>query len=85
MAKARFPQMGERLRELRERVGLSQEKLAHQAGLSSAVVFRIEQDRPGNPTLSTLVALARVLGITPGNLVDELTREGGTKKGKGKK
>jgi transcriptional regulator with XRE-family HTH domain len=84
MTKARYPNMGDRLRRLREAVGLTQELLAHRAGLSSAAVFRIEQGRPSDPKLSTLVALARVLGMSVGKLADELTRED-TPKPKGKK
>ncbi len=77
--------MGERLRELREKANLTQEGLAHRAGVSSAAIFRIEQGRPSDPKLSTLVALARALGVTVGRLADELVREGAPKsKGKTK-
>jgi transcriptional regulator with XRE-family HTH domain len=89
MTKARFENMGERLRELRDRAGLTQEALAHRAGVSAASIFRIEQGRPSDPKLSTLVALAEALGLTVGSLADELVREGPPpekpkRKGKGK-
>ena len=76
--------MGARLRELREQANLTQEGLAHRAGVSSAAIFRIEQGRPSDPKLSTLVALAQALGMTVGKLADELIREG-TPKSKSKK
>ena len=76
--------MGERLRELREAADLTQEGLAHRAGVSSAAIFRIEQGRPSDPKLSTLAALAKALGLTVGRLADELTREDAPKP-KGKK
>jgi transcriptional regulator with XRE-family HTH domain len=75
MTKARFENMGARLRELREQAKLTQEGLAHRAGVSSAAIFRIEQGRPSDPKLSTLVALAQALGVTVGRLADELVRE----------
>src|SRR5690348_12032959 len=80
MMKARFENMGERLRELRDLAGLTQEALAPRAGVSSASIFRIEQGRPSDPKLSTLVALAQALVMTAGSLADELTKEGAPSK-----
>ena len=88
MAKPRFEQMAERLRELRERAGLTQEALAREARVSTAAIFRIEQGRPSDPKLSTLVALAQALKMSVGSLADELIREkppAGEKKGRRRK
>jgi len=47
--------------------------------------FRIEQGRPSDPKLSTLVALATALKMTVGSLADELIREKPAAKPKGKR
>ena len=65
-----------RLRELRSAKGLSQEAVAHAAGihrnhyqlLESGLSDRKKQS-PANPRLSTLVALCRVYGTTVPDLV----------------
>ncbi|TDC09740.1 XRE family transcriptional regulator [Nonomuraea longispora] len=53
--------MGDRLRELRRRRGMTQEEVAHAAGLSVQVVKKIEQG--GSARLETLHQLARTLGV----------------------
>lgn len=62
-----------RLREMRDRVGLSQSQLAERAGLNVSQVTNIEQGRTSDPRLSTLRALAGALGCS----VDELIGEEG--------
>ncbi len=52
---------GARLRTLRQRAGLTQQKLAQAAGLSVSAVGRLEQG--GNPSPETVAALAHALGI----------------------
>lgn len=54
--------MGIRLRELRQARRLTQEALAERAGLSYKFVGELERGR-GNPTLTTLAALADALGV----------------------
>ncbi|MFB9962700.1 helix-turn-helix domain-containing protein [Sinosporangium siamense] len=53
--------MGDRLRELRKRRGLTQEELAHASNLSLQVVKKIE--RGGSARLETLHQLARTLDV----------------------
>ncbi|MDX6744637.1 helix-turn-helix transcriptional regulator [Actinocorallia sp. A-T 12471] len=53
--------VGDRLRALRRRRGLSQERLAEAAGLSLGVVKKIE--RGGSARMETYHALARALGV----------------------
>jgi transcriptional regulator with XRE-family HTH domain len=60
--------MGMRLRRLREAAGLTQQELANQAGLSISAVTQTESGQKKDPRLSTVLALARVLGVT----LDEL-------------
>ncbi|WP_433426410.1 helix-turn-helix domain-containing protein (plasmid) [Microtetraspora malaysiensis] len=52
---------GARLRELRKRRGLTQEELAEQAGLSLAVIKKIEQG--GTARMETYRQIAQVLGV----------------------
>lgn len=54
-----------RLREWRERRGLTQRQLADNTGISVMSVIRLERDSGSpSPTLSMLERLARALGIT---------------------
>jgi transcriptional regulator with XRE-family HTH domain len=63
--------VGANVKRLREAAGISQQKLAVEAGLSVGVVAIIEQGRNADPRGSTLRALARVLGTT----IDDLLRD----------
>ncbi|MFV0305597.1 MAG: helix-turn-helix domain-containing protein [Moheibacter sp.] len=53
---------GEFLRKLRNERGMSQEKLANNAGVSISQITRIE-NATINPTLCTIKALAKGLGV----------------------
>jgi len=53
---------GERLKQLRKDAGLSQDKLARAAGLSTSTVTKIEQQAI-DPAWSTVEKLARALGV----------------------
>ncbi len=63
---------GQRLKELRLERGLSQEELAHLAGLDRTYVSQAEQGRR-NTTLITMQKIAAALGITIVELVSEPT------------
>jgi transcriptional regulator with XRE-family HTH domain len=58
---------GKRLRQLRERAGLTQVALSIKAGINTMACSRIERGVV-QPSLPTLQALAEALGVT----VDEL-------------
>lgn len=60
---------GQRLRELREDAGLSQEALAHAAGVERAEVGFIERAER-EPGISIVVPLAKALGVEPGSSSD---------------
>ncbi|MFD1210733.1 helix-turn-helix domain-containing protein [Arthrobacter sp. GCM10027362] len=72
-------QLGLRIRELRRLNGLTQESLAHRAGITKNQMQLIEAGRgspgdplPGsNPRTSTLVGIAEVLSVRPGDLLNE--------------
>ncbi len=66
--------LGITLQRLRLERGLSQERLAHMAGISSYTYQKFEkgESKPGtpmNPRLFTLVAIAQVLGTTIDDLL----------------
>jgi transcriptional regulator with XRE-family HTH domain len=62
---------GQRMRELRDREGVSQDNLARESGIHSTSIGRIE--RGGRePRLTTILKLADGLGVEPGELVNGL-------------
>lgn len=60
--------LGRRLCELRERVGLTQESLAHAAGLHWTYVGQVERGER-NLSYKSLLKLARGLGLDPAELM----------------
>jgi transcriptional regulator with XRE-family HTH domain len=62
-------QLARRVRELRHELEMTQEALASASSLDAKHVQMIEQ-APGNPTLASLTAVARGLGVG----LDELFR-----------
>ena len=60
--------LGQRIRTLREHRGLSQGELAEQAGITRAVLSRIETGLTGRPQGRTLRQLASVLDCDIGTL-----------------
>ena len=63
--------LGTRVKDLRERLGLSQEQLAERANLHWTYVSGVERGRR-NPGLNTLAGLARALSVTLPTLVSDL-------------
>ena len=62
MRAAKEPSFAARLRELRERAGLTQAQLAERAGLHISAVTRFEQGWR-EPSLATAAELAKALGV----------------------
>lgn len=69
-----LPHIGARLKAVREAAGLSQMELARKTGLSVSVVFQMEQGVRKDTKLTTIIAIAEVLGMTVGQLADELAK-----------
>lgn len=63
--------VGERVRVLRDRAGLPQDRLAKRAGLSVDVVRALEQGRATGIHVHTLTALATALRVPISVLVGE--------------
>jgi transcriptional regulator with XRE-family HTH domain len=58
-----------RLKEVRKFKGYTQERLAFEADIELSQVARIETSRI-NPTLSTILRIAKTLGVHPKELFD---------------
>jgi transcriptional regulator with XRE-family HTH domain len=67
---------GRRLRELRTKRGISQERLALAAGIHRTAVSKLELGT-SDPRLSTILRLARGLNLPPEAFVKELAGTGG--------
>ncbi|AEH45105.1 helix-turn-helix domain protein [Thermodesulfatator indicus DSM 15286] len=66
--------VGKRLKSLRQGKGLSLSSLAKKAGISKATLSILEEGK-GNPTISTLWALADALEVPFGKLIDALDED----------
>ena len=62
--------IGPRLRAQREQLGLSLRELARRIGVSASLISQIERDKV-NPSVSTLYALVRELGLRMGDLFSD--------------
>jgi len=68
MSKQDFP-LARNLKKLREKKGLSQDRLAKLADVANNTIIKIEQGENINPRLDTLKKVAKALGVG----LDELT------------
>ncbi|MBE2196746.1 MAG: helix-turn-helix transcriptional regulator [Anaerolinea sp.] len=55
---------GDRVKELRERLQISQLELAERVGVSAQHIYRIESGRRDNPTAETLIRLSKEFGVS---------------------
>jgi transcriptional regulator with XRE-family HTH domain len=60
---------GIRLREARERLGLTQEEVAQRSGVHATEISRMEAGKR-DPKISTLRRLAKAVEVKPGQLLD---------------
>jgi DNA-binding XRE family transcriptional regulator len=58
--------LAKRLREEREKAGLSLEAVAEKAGIDKGALSRLETGKNGNPTLDTLARVAKAIGMRIG-------------------
>jgi transcriptional regulator with XRE-family HTH domain len=61
------PALGKAIRQLREKQGVSQERLAPEAGISPNTLSLIERGE-ANPTWGTVRGIADALGVSMGEL-----------------
>jgi len=57
------------VKRLREKMGISQEKLARLADVSNNTVINIEAGKQGNPTIETLKKIAKALNTPIEDLI----------------
>ena len=57
------------VKRLREKAGLSQEKLARLADVSNNTIINIEAGKQNNPTIETLKKIAKALNISIEELI----------------
>ena len=67
-----MPKIGDKIRSARDALGISQQRLAEQAGCSIQYLQGLECGRSGNPGVYVLRDLARALDVTPSQLVEGL-------------
>jgi transcriptional regulator with XRE-family HTH domain len=63
--------LGERIRDRRTTLALSQEEIANLAGMNVSNFGKIERGL-GNPNFHTLVRIASVLGVDAGTLIAQI-------------
>src|SRR3990170_8835263 len=57
--------LGEKIRELRDELGMSQAQLASQGGLSQGYLSQLENDEVQNPSAAVMFKLAQALHVDP--------------------
>lgn len=60
-----------KIKQLREKKGLSQEKLARLADVSNNTIVNIESGKQTNPTIETVSKIAKALDVTIEELLGE--------------
>jgi len=61
--------IGKNIKKLRQKKGISQDKLSKLADISLNTVVKIELDQSPNPTLETIKKLAKALSISLDDLI----------------
>ena len=68
MSKQEYP-LSKNLKRLRERNGLSQDRLAKLADIANNTIIKIEQGKNINPRLDTLKRIAKALDVSVDDLI----------------
>ncbi|MFA6130638.1 MAG: helix-turn-helix transcriptional regulator [Patescibacteria group bacterium] len=69
MAESSKTNLAKKVKQLRERLGLSQEKLARLADVSNNTIINIEAEKQDNPTIDTLKKVAKALNVSVEELI----------------
>ena len=69
MAESSNNNIAKTVKRLREKAGLSQEKLARLADVSNNTIINIEAGKQDNPTIDTLKKIAKAFGVEPKDLM----------------
>lgn len=66
-----MPTLGEKVRTLRKKAGLTLEQFADQIGASKSSVWELENKEKARPSADRINEAARVLGVTPEFLLND--------------
>jgi len=69
MAESSKTNLAKKVKQLREKLGLSQEKLARLADVSNNTIINIEAGKQDNPTIDTLKKVAKALNVSVEDLI----------------
>ena len=69
MAESSKTNLARKVKQLREKLGLSQEKLARLADVSNNTIINIEAGNQDNPIINTLKKVAKALDIPVEDLI----------------
>ena len=69
MAESSKNNLAKKVKQLREKLGLSQEKLARLADVSNNTIINIEVGKQDNPTIDTLKKVAKALDVSAEDLI----------------
>ena len=69
MAESSKTNLARNVKQLREKIGLSQEKLARLSDVSNNTIINIEAGKQDNPTIDTLKKVARALNVSVEDLI----------------
>jgi len=69
MAESNKTNLAKKVKQLRERLELSQEKLARLADVSNNTIINIEAGKQDNPTIETLKKVAKALNVSVEELI----------------
>ena len=69
MAESSKTNLAKKVKQLREKLGLSQEKLARLADVSNNTIINIEAGKQDNPTIDTLKKVAKALDVSVEELI----------------
>jgi len=61
--------IADNVRKARKKAGLSQDKLAREAGVAYNTVVKIESGENKNPTIETLRSIAKALDVSVDDLI----------------
>jgi transcriptional regulator with XRE-family HTH domain len=65
-------QIGQRIKQIRQTLGIRQAGLAKRSGIPEATISRIENGIIKHPKIDTLMKIASAMSTTVGNLLDEI-------------
>jgi transcriptional regulator with XRE-family HTH domain len=66
-----MPTLGEKVRSLRKKAGLTLEQFAEQIGASKSSVWELENKEKARPSADRINEVAKVLGVTPEFLMND--------------